>query len=536
MPIKYPFGSGGGGGGGITISPTTGVGDMLVRTAASEIGSVSTGSANAIPIWGGPSTLSANIFFTRDPVTSIVNNSQGFAVNTTATTVTRYVDPVGGNNANSGLDALNAWADINYALSQCPLLVTGIYRIEVAAGTNNQNILINDAIGKANDTTFGNSVIYINGAGDTATFLTAASGNIVLAQNCSCAVVLDNLSITGNLTQIGLRAVSSNVFLRDCVIDTCSLGVSSSSSLVTIAGGSNDFEFVDCQNCITAGVSSTVSIQKNTDFVNFTSFGIQSNSLANVLVSGSVVLNFTGSGAGVVSALQASSGSINIAAGAGAINISSVTVPYRNINDGAIVVGSGRTITLTDCSGGLGLFADDSYFSEAVGNTYVAAGTTPTQYVQNGNSTIWSASSIFDITTGWTRLHIPASELKLGADFRYKSYVEGCCPAPLAAGATEFFTKNSTVAFAMPLHIVDQAGTIDEIRVVSIVSNTDIDVYTVYVNGVATALTATMNNSTTAVGTGSVLVSTGDYISIEVTTGATTTAENVFVQASIRRQ
>lgn len=534
----YPaIGSGGGGGGGLTVQPGTVVGDFLKLTGATEVGSLGLGIANTLAIWTGANTQSANPNLTINPLTAVLQSFSGYAVIGTLT-VTRYVDPVGGNNANTGLSAPSAWADINYALSQAPLLLTGIYRIEVAAGTLSQNILTTNFIGKANDATYGGSVIYINGAGVGVTNLTSVAGANITHNNNNVSLVLDNLTFQNTAAQTGIRAINSNLFLRDVNFDSCIQALSFSGARVLWDGSGPSTISNNVNNCINTANGSSLIVSKSLTFTNFATIAIAANSYGFVILSGSAY-NFTGAGGGAAAAFQPSTGAtISIGTVGGAINVTNVISPYKSINGGVIFQGSANTITLTNCTGGWGQVSEDSFFGEVLANTYIAAGTTPTSYVTEGTSYFSSPSSIFDTSTGWTRLYNAFTTEKFGTDFRYKSYAQGLHVGALPAGATNYFSLNGLVSTIVPLKGIDAIGHIDFFQVISRVGNgaAHTDTYTVFVNGVATALVVAITNGTTGSATSpEILVNAGDYVSVRCVSDAATAAQDVYVQVGIRR-
>lgn len=513
---------------------------VLVGSGAGITGS---GSADSIALWSSGTNLSANIFFTRNPLTSIVNNSQGFSVDLSATTVTRYVDPVGGSNLNDGLTNLSAWADINFALSQCPKLATGIYQIEVAAGVHTQNIIIPEMIGNANSTD-GNSVIYINGAGTGATTLTSATGFVVTSMNNNCVVYLDNLLILGDgdaitpATISGVRGSGSKVYFGDVNLYGLSLALSFSRTLFIWQEQTPAVvnTALDCDVIINSATGSTSIINKSVD-MSFKTNGLATNSFGVIILDGTKDYSFTGVGPIANGALQPSGAFISVGAGTGTLDFDNVASPYRIINSGTLSIGGGHTITITDCSNGLGVLSENSYFVELSANTYVAAGTTPNQYTTNSNSFMWSPSAIFDTNTGWTRLNTLIAEEKFGADFRYLSYAKGEHVGAPTLGATEYFSQSGLVTTAVPLDIIDAPSHIQSLFVSSTVANgaAHSDTYTVTLNGAPTAVTVTITNGSSGVATGNVYATTGDIIGVEGQFDAATEAENIFVKVGIRR-
>lgn len=180
------------------------------------------GNATSIAIWNSSTDLGANVFFTRSNTTSVVYNNAGFTADYDVD-VHRYIDPVNGDDANSGTSAGagNAWLTPEHAIEECELMGPGRYIIHCAPGTYPAVVLdVPDTISRGLDSSNILSIIQFEGdqvtpgnvvfSNTTTTMINAASKSTTLR--------LHGITFQGNVlnNQIAISQKSGTIIFRNC--------------------------------------------------------------------------------------------------------------------------------------------------------------------------------------------------------------------------------------------------------------------------------------------------------------------------------
>ncbi len=537
MPVKYPTrGTGGGGGGAVTVAVGTNVGDVLALTGATEVGAVGTGSANSVPIWGSADTLQANVNFIRDPNTGIVTNVQGFQTDTTPSTVTRFVDVVNGNDANTGLSAGagNAWQTLAFALAQIPLLGPGDIVINLADGTYPETIVARDYYGPALSSTYGSSKISIVGNAATPANVVLSSGSTIFSlTNVNSSYLFNGITFLGTGANTGISAQRSNIFVQNCNFTDCGTAISLSQQsrgtwLASTAGGI----ITSPVNAFTTANQSFLLFLSGLTITGITGTCFQASNFSLLGFAGGGTWNMTGNGAtSFVSA--GSGGHINMSTSM-TINLDDFSEPIRITNGGIFQDNPNNTWNMNDC-GCIARITENSRFLGATSGvtTYNLTGTTPAT-VRKGDLAFISSTFIPQF---WYE-YLQSADNNFGCDFRYRVTQTARHLGTIPTGVTRYFSGDQLQSQILPLMICDRSPAyIDELRVASRIGNgaAHTDTYTVLVNGVATGVTGTITNGSSLVVTSALAgLAAGDAIGLQVDSDAASTAEDIFVQIKMR--
>lgn len=499
------------------------------------------GSTNSIPIWTSATNISANINFTRGPVTQIVNNEQGFELGVNTITQ-RFVDPAG-SDSNNGLSALTPWATRQHAMDEMEALLPGPYEIVSAPGIYSEQFS-SPYKGMGRGVNSGGTLV--QNIGDETT-----PANVILAASDTIySNELFDRGYDGSIRFAGIRFVGTN-----------SPGlVSSAGALVFI----RNCEFSQINDCLKISLNTLLIVEPGAvgiiaDTIN-TLFSIENNALT-FLSSNVTVTNLTGNFAEINYGSQLfmdNNLTINVT-GTNAstfFNLRSGTVETGHLNQ-LNYNGTGNAIELqlnsnfrggqdnvfqfTDASGVAQLGGTSSFTSSNDGSTtYTIGGSTPStnNFLLNGQSYLYnrvnSGSGSDEIPMEWvTSENLATSRYVLATDFRYTSPTIGI-PGIIPPGNGFFLTTVGLADTALPVFVAKFKCKFPQFTIKSRIANgpngmTSVtDTYTVYRNGSPTAMSGIITDGNTLTVVGSTIIcEPEDEISIFITTDANTLVQDI---------
>lgn len=514
------------------------------------------GNPNSVAFWSGVSTLGANIFFTRDPVTSVVVNNNGYTANYNTDTI-RYIDPAG-SNSNTGTSAgsSNAWQTPAYAVQQCQLLGPGRYIINCAAGTyTGVTFDTTNVVSRGSDGNVIESIIQFEGDQTT-------PGNVIFQNTISSILYhasplttlrLHGLRFEGGGSNTCIVQYSGKVVFRNVEADSYQTFYSmSGNSLVTIEAD------VDITNTSTgfsavggiinqyADVNLTPPSPLVTDPVLYSTF----NTLLNFGVGVSAVLN-PRSGFHIITSngylIDAIASTINF----GSFNTfkaEETVALWRADKNTSIFTGTPNTFWVLSTDNYCEMY-NGSVFNDHSGNTWLSNSLAPGG-VLLGTGAIFSSDVVLQTGTPpvtffhdymYAYVQYPADPTytSYALDNRYTQEYTFTCLGELPQGYTladinaSGITSNPEYLFVAPYNC--------EVVLMAVATGvpngaSHTDTYYLYANGSATGLSVSITNSDSGDNNTVTQLNDGDACSIRVTSDAATTAEDITVVVFIRRR
>jgi len=176
------------------------------------------GSTGSIALWFSTTDIGANIFFTRSNSTSIVYNNFGYTADT-AVVMDRYIDPAG-SDSNIGMapGPSNAWQTPQFAISQCPAVGSGIYRIHCAAGTYTfAGIATPDTVQLYSSPQYGNTLIeFIGDEATPSNVVFDNNGTIVTHNSPTTHLRLSGIRFTGAGSNSCISQSAGSIYIHSC--------------------------------------------------------------------------------------------------------------------------------------------------------------------------------------------------------------------------------------------------------------------------------------------------------------------------------
>lgn len=220
------------------------------------------------------------------------------------------------------------------------------------------------------------------------------------------------------------------------------------------------------------------------------------------------------------------------------INISNRSAPLFLANGAApggnYLIQGAATFNLTDCTGGVVRIQQGCTFLENNANTWNYLGTSVATYTVYDAANICTLNGFTSAVPTFIKL---STAFRFGFDWRYTTPINARVAGALLTAGTGYFNGQSTQANYIGLYIARQGETIDSMSISSRVGNgaAHTDTYTVYKNGVATAMVANLTNvSSGTTSANPISLAAGDVVSFRVAVDAASAAVDVAVQLNIR--
>lgn len=458
---------------------------------------------------------------------------------TTGSNIDYFISTTG-NDANDGLTALTPFLTINHFLNVVSAgIFDGMVTLNFAAGTYAQatkSIEIKDILGAAATTTgYPSSIIRFLGTGVATTEITFTGNGICVGLRGPAALIVEQLKITGDGTA-GSRAFNcsdnSRLILRTVDISSVAFGA---------AIGGNTTLSIESGNYTWATTSTGISISNSarltSSATNFTLTGVATHGFtltsgAQLTISGpGATYTITGNNA-TGGAFQNTNGGFISLGNFCTFNISNfingaTAAAFRIINGvSSTIIGSSSTYNITNCSNPFYISEAGKVISIGTGATlpvYNYLGGTPAVLQLLDDAATYSEDSF----TGAVLQKTQSVYWKSAHDNRYPRVASAFNAGALPALFVGFVTQNAVQALYIPIYVATQAETITELRYAARLANgvAANDLYTVYVNGVATAMILNINNAAAGSTTANpIALVAGDVVSIGVVSDPIATA------------
>lgn len=473
-----------------------------------------------------------------------------------------------GNNTTTNLYVAKTGSDSNPGTSALPFLTIQAAIDYVAAGLFPGNVIIN--IG---DGTYSENIIAKGMMGKT-TYATTGSTTIPLGQ--SMITLLGDATTPGDVIIVGSGAGAATFSMENCHTQYTVNGVEmrnvSTKPAFYVSGYQSQLTVTNVSSSLVLGFM-TVAFGARMFYANGSAGGTHALAGGNFILATTFAyvridrgLTVTGVAISVVNALrgayvqfnttgQAYSFSANSASGASAFasNSSSIvgfgsgdTIAINNRSapvfrctgtngGGSYVIQGGATFNMTDCTGGACRIDQGGIYAENAASTWNYLGTSVATYSIYDGSMSYSFNNF---TSAVPTFVVQDTDFKFGADWRYQDITSWNIAGAVVVGNTGYVTHNAQQADYLPTYIAQQDCVVDKLQVRSRVANGagQSDVYTLMKNGVDTTMVVTVTNGLTAsTTTNPVVLAADDYLSLKLVSAAATTAEDVLIQAVIRK-
>ena len=441
-----------------------------------------------------------------------INNDQNFYVNSTT-----------GSDFNDGLDPATPFQTIQHAFD---VIAGGRFAgnviINLASGMSyNENIITSKALEAVTDSDYGPSAIII--LGDTANPAAIAingsgSSNTIRHVFSDSVLIIDGVTLTGDgsVSSVCLSVTNADAIIRNVNMSGANFCIAASKSQITIENVASGGNYSSTGTAFSMGDEVRLVIPRGLT-VNFGStFAFAGGTGATLVLGSAQTYNITGNAA--IAAFQPS-GRCTMNLGVGnKFNISGITAatggyPFRIMNGGQIIVPINNTFNITACNAG-GYVGENSSYIQVGAATYNYLGGTPANWDISDMAYIYSNNNM-----GATFTNVTSANFKTALDIRYPRVQQAFIPGLLAPALNAFATQNGVQALYTPVYIATQNESIAELRYAARLANGAAanDLYTIYVNGVATAMALNINNANAGSTTANpVALVAGDVVSINV--------------------
>ena len=422
--------------------------------------------------------------------------------------------------------------------------VGGTWVINGAAGNYPGSLVARDARTTARSAVAGPNLIrFVGPVGGTCILSSPTSGATIFnATNVTATWQFENITFQGTrflgaATQTGVFSVNSRIAFTDCTFTDFSVCLFPTTLTYMRINSSANPMVLTGDVAFNISTQSRVLILPPLDLtVGISGISCSANSTA---VINSPTINIVGTGA-VTSGITVARYGVASSVINQILNISGCLNPFNLSLSGQFIFNGGGTVNLTNCGGGLGILSGCSIMEDRAPTrpptVFVAAGTTPQSYTLNDASIVQSAGTIFT-AAGWTKLNTESNQN--GLDFRYPLVLTANSIGPFPVpGTTYYFTSAGFSTGIMPLFIADQNYIVESVRVRTLAGNGPgaNDVYTVYLNGVATTMSfAILNSDQGATTANPVTLAVGDYVGLTVVSDPLSAAVQFVGQLSLRR-
>ena len=455
-----------------------------------------------------------------------------------------YVNSATGSDFNDGLTAATAFATIQHAFN---VIAGGRFAgdvvINLAAGSYFENIVTSKTLQAATDNDYGpNAIIILGDSANPAAVAINGSGanNTIRHVFTDTVLILDGVTVTGDgsVGSVCVSSTNANVFIRNTNMSGANFCIAMSKNQITIedtvAGGT----YTSTGTAFSVGDEGRLTVVRSLN-VNFgATFAFAAGTGATIIMGSGKTYNITGTAA--VAAFQASGrATINLGVG-NTYNITGITAvgtgyPFRIINGGKLDLPINNVFNITACNAG-GYIGQNSTYIQFGTATYNYLGGTPANWDIDDMAYIYSTNNM----SGATFTDVSSVNFKTALDYRYprivSAYCSGALPGPAFVG---FLNQNGTQLLYIPVYVATGNEIISLMAYAARVSNGAgaNDLYTVFVNGVATPMVLNVNNATTAFTTANqVALVAGDIVSIGVTSDPVATlAADLMVELTIQK-
>lgn len=456
-----------------------------------------------------------------------------------------YVDPVAGNDANPGTLAL-PFQTIGRAMRQVAANIRpGAFQVNLANGTYNELLFVQDMMGCASDPDYGNSVIKVVGniAAPNLCEINVAAGPCVYNISKSAVLYLDGVNLVsgGAIGTYGVYANGSRTFLNNVSIDGPRVGIQAEANaeirwISGAAGGTVDAVtdgivlkssyFRTDRNLVLQGVRTSGATIKDNSCFELSTFASSFQSTGD-LGAGGCSYNLLIQSGGVFRCPSSVTFDLeNAISGPDSCGI-------KTESGGLFEADSGCIFNFTNDTRA-GQLDDDSTIKIGTGAFFNYLGGTASEWRVSDSSNLLNGSvaataSIIDNST---------NGYKYGHDFRYVDTVAGLHSGKLPDNVTRYVNFSQLQGNYIPIYIATRDEVIVRMDVITRVSNGagNTDTYTVVRNGVDQAMTLSITNATfgqTVANPVSLIDS--DTVGIKVETDVVTAAEDMIVQLVIQK-
>ena len=499
------------------------------------------GNPGSIALWFSTTDIGANIFFTRSNSTSIVYNNFGYTADT-AVVMDRYIDPAG-SDSNIGMapGPSNAWQTPQFAISQCPAVGSGIYRIHCAAGTYTfAGIATPDTVQLYSSPQYGNTLIeFIGDEATPSNVVFDNNGTIVTHNSPTTHLRLSGIRFTGAGSNSCISQSAGSIYIHSCEFN----------NFQTVSESRFHGTLLYLENGILIPITNT-----NTGFS--ADAGAAIISTADVTMTGTLSSN---------ALFQISSRSVFAGIGSNAYTYNGSVGGYIvQCQDSGIYFGSGCQYNISN-AGGL-CFLEDNSYAEFDEGCAVNITTAASFFDIRGNSYFKDSSdNVWTITGAPSGIILAnGSQVESGAtvnatdplikfityfaepNSRYAEdnrYTEKYCftmMGTLPPGfSLNYIYEGGVTGTEVPLYIAKGLANIVAMRVYTRVANgaAHTDTYQIYVNGAAPAIpfgVTITNGNSGSYNVGTVPLVADDRVSVVFTSDPATTAQDITIEFDVR--
>jgi len=508
-------------------------------------GITGSGIAGSVAYFNSPTNIVCDAFFTYKPATEVLVAKNGYACDDYDVVVTRYIDPAG-SDANDGLTAMTAWLTPAYAIKQCLLGAPGKYQIVCGAGSYTSAAFdVQDMVGRSYDSNAYGSLIEFVGDETTPSNIVFSGNSIVVSQNSKITSLrLAGIRLVGNGTNNCIYQSAGNLYLRNVEADNfITFHISNYGSVLFNETSTNPLVITNTFN----GFSSNGATLVNNNSISLTAPNATSpckmwslynakllNGTGCTFTANSIIV--TGSGYGITS--------VNSYIDLGSFNTYSTNYMdgFFNIDGGTYIKCNGVNSILATAPTCIGRASGLSYFNDTGTTTWNFSPTPATGIVLKTGAQFTSPNILHDgllilsDLVDYIQVDSDPSYTRYALDRRYTEKVSLTCYGEQQQSiTTNYLSPAGYSSDRYICYIAKSKSRIINFTVINRVAPGVLlpDTYYIYVNAVASSLSASLTTGTSVTVTGIVDLVAGDLIDIRVSTSFLSQARDMTVQFEV---
>ena len=508
------------------------------------------GNVNSIPFVDSSdiTLLKTSTAFTRHPVTEIVRTNVGYTAATNYL-FNVFVDP-SGNDGNLGYDPTSPWLTISHAISQAILVGGGKYIINVADGTYPATSFdVPDCISREMEDIGLETMIEIVGnetLPGNVKFSNTGSSSIVYQNSNKTVLFVRGVEFSGGGSNTAIQQSAGKIYLRNCNFDNFGRVANSyRDSLIYTFTGANGINITNCftgfvgDSSLTFFNNSNITITQPSATNPCNLFMLYNSTFVNGSGATITMNGFAITGSGYM--FTARNSYINLGIFSSYVG-HTIDSPFDVDGATYVDVGHNNSITFT-APNYIARIKGKSYINDAGNNVWnfssvPAAGIELSGGGQFASKAILRSGILFlDDIVKYITYPADQAQTRYSYDNRYTEKIGFRLLGKIPQGFSGVeIGPMGTSNVTQVLYVAESKCVITKLYIKTRIATGVLlaDDYTIYVNGVASSMVASMVNSNTATSVVEVHLVAGDQISLRFSSSIFTLAEDLFVQMVIR--
>lgn len=501
------------------------------------------GLADSVAYWQNSTNIICDAFFRYPAATEILQTKRGMQFYEYGVSNIRYIDPLG-SNSNDGLTPLTPWADPQYAVLNCLSVGPGKYQIIPAPGTyNNVSLDIPEYLGR--DAASGSLIEILGDETTPANVVFDSSFSVVNHNAKNTALRLAGIRFTGSGSNYVILQNSGVTLIRNCECDTFltfallnngALLYTEAGRTLTLADTFNAF-YLDNGSKVINDCSININPPNNSQPCNmFTTYNssVICGTGSTYNISGAPI---TGSGyhfKAVNSYIYCGTfGSFTGSTITGFCDMDGISYLDPGLNNSIVITGADNICKVSGQS-----FLNDGPSTTWNFNSVPASGVIlKSGGVFRSPAVLHSGLLILDDIIKYVTITNDDNYTRYALDKRYTQKVSFSLLGKIPQGynlvdiGPQGVSSNPQI-----LHIATGNEQITNLTIRTRLATGFLlpDIYTIYVNGIASSLSVTIVNSNSGSSTGLVNLVAGDVVTLRFSTSILSQAEDLTAQFTLR--